>query len=82
MDPSFDTVMAYYTGYTGWTATEWLHDPYPPSTAYVPILNLVGGTPGVPNHFVIDRDGNVRWTRKGGVYADKTIITEVVDELI
>jgi len=81
MDPSWDTVLTFYNNNPSWKATEWLHDPYPPSSAYVPILNLIGGTAGVPNHFIIDRDGNVRASKKGGIYT-KTELTTVFNELL
>jgi hypothetical protein len=67
------------------------HPEWQPSTAWVwdrGILSfqdyraLVGFVSGVPQHYVIDRDGNIRWAFIGGISTNKYYITQVVDELI
>lgn len=73
--------MQLYNDNPNWQpSTAWLHDPGAPTfTAY---RTLVGLSSSIPHHYVIDLDGNIRFARQGGLGDDKTIITNVLDELL
>ena len=61
-------------------STAWLWDPSVAS--FHTYRNIVGFVSGVPQHYIIDRDGNLRYARIGGIGTNKAILEVVIDELL
>ena len=60
--------------------TEWLFDPLWES--YTPYRIPFGLPAVVPCHFIVDRDGYIRYGKVGGIGSDATILTDCIDELL
>jgi len=62
--------------------TEWGFDPYSP--VYHPIFeaynDYLGDNKGIPQTFIIDADGNLRWA-KLGMISDNSIMVAILNQL-
>lgn len=60
--------------------TEWLWDGY--WNAWNPYRDMWGLGNYVPSHFIIDRDGYVRFGKTGGVGSNPAILEACINELL
>ncbi len=64
-----------------YNCTAWVYDGATWS-AYTPYKNIFGYSNSVPQTFIVDRDGYVRFGRLGGIGTTESIITDCVNELL
>ena len=77
----WDTLVQFWNDHPDWQpSTAWLWNPN--LSVFDDYRNLVDFVSGVPQHFIIDRDGYVRYAKLGGVETSKEELTNVILELL
>jgi hypothetical protein len=71
-------LLDYHNAHPEYHFTDWLWDGY--WDAYVPYRDMFGHGNYVPQNFVIDQDGYVRWGKVGSVSYSE--MKAIIDELL
>jgi len=74
-----DTLVAYVNAHPEFHCTEWLYDGY--WSAWPTYRDAFGLSNSVPSHFIVDRDGYLRFG-KVGASGVPGVLTACIDELL